>query len=499
MAYKRKTKEERKKEMQQNYEKLLSGVKQVVSDPDDYKNYLDFLSEFPTRSLRNQLLIFSQKPTAGLVAGMKTWNKFGRQVNKGAEGIKIFAPIKKKEKEIDEKTKKEVERNVVKGYRMTTVFDVNDTNGVPLPLNPIVPKNVKKSEFAEKLYMPMVNKISNELPVVVDQDYKDQSNGYYSSLEHKIVINANSHRDLTNQFKTLIHEYAHSIFHSDTGKYKSIDQNTKEVQAESMAYITLKNFGMDTSDYSFGYIKGWAKEQEEKLLLSYQEDIQSESAKLIRKIEDVVIEREIPFNTSVILDVNETSIEEGERPITLVQYADTYTIAEGRLNESSLNNLNSIKQLGESYTSKVTAEKAFDGLKGHFPLTSTVQVDSEKGKTHVFQRKIYNATEQKDEMKYFVGVASLTNVKRITALTNNKQIALDKLEKLKNVKTIDENKKIEKILSTRDLDKDGLTDLQEMKRGTDPMNPDTDGDGISDNIDKDPKYNDRKKQMDLSL
>ncbi len=126
--------------------------------------------------------------TAGLVSGMKTWNNFGRPVNKGAEEIKIFAPIKKKEKEIDEKTKKEVERNVVKGYRMTNVFNVNDPNGVPLPLNPIVTKNVKESEFAEKLYMPMVNKITNELPVVVNQDYKDPSNGYYSSLEHKMLI-----------------------------------------------------------------------------------------------------------------------------------------------------------------------------------------------------------------------------------------------------------------------------------------------------------------------
>ncbi|WP_079710136.1 hypothetical protein [Paraliobacillus ryukyuensis] len=73
-----------------------------------------------------------------------------------------------------------------------------------------------------------------------------------------------------------------------------------------MAYITLKNFSVDTSAYCFGYIKGWTEEQEEKLLLSYQEDIQSESAKLIRKIEDVVIERKIPFNAFVILDVNET-------------------------------------------------------------------------------------------------------------------------------------------------------------------------------------------------
>ena len=109
-SYKQKSYEERQEELQGHYEKLLKGVKEAASDPKDYMRYLNFVSKFPKRSIRNQMLIYMQKPDAHLVAGLKTWNKFGRQVNKGSEAIKIFAPIINKEKEINEKTKKGVEK-----------------------------------------------------------------------------------------------------------------------------------------------------------------------------------------------------------------------------------------------------------------------------------------------------------------------------------------------------------------------------------------------------
>lgn len=323
MAYKKfvkKTKEERQEELNSHYEKLLKGVKETTADPEQYKKYLDFASKFPTRSLRNQLLIFLQKPNANLVAGLKTWNKFGRQVVKGSQAIKIFAPITKKEKEIDEKTKAEVEKTVVKGFKTANVFDVNDTKGVPLPLNPIVPKNVNESEFANKVYPYLVEKLQKELPIEVDPNYDSRGNGYYSPLEHKIVINAADSRDITNQFRTLIHEYTHSVFHCETGKYKGYDKETKEVQAESVAYLTLKSFGMDTSDYSFAYIKGWAADKDEKILLAYQDDIQKESAAIISKIEDVVLDKNLSFNAPVILDSNTTSIQAGEKNLSLVQF-----------------------------------------------------------------------------------------------------------------------------------------------------------------------------------
>lgn len=497
--YQRKSYQQTQEGLKKNYDRLLNGVKEVVADPDDYKRYLDFVSKFPTRSARNQLLIFTQKPDAGLVAGLKTWNKFGRQVNKGSKAIKIFAPIIKKEKEIDEKTKQEVEKSVVKGYRMVNVFDVNDTNGVPLPTNPLVPKNVKESEFAKKTFLPLVEELRKELPIVIDENYERSSNGYYSPLEHKIVVNAQSHRDITNQFKTLIHEYAHSIFHNMTGKYKDLDKESKEVQAESVAYLTSKSFGMDTSEYSFRYIKGWADDKDEELLLSFQDDIQKECTNLIRKIENVIIEHNITFDIAEVLETNTTSVEEGEEPISLIKFADTFTIVKGSYNESSLNNLQSIKKLGVTFTDKEKAQEVFETMKGHIPIQNVVQMDKEKGKIHLYERTFLEPNTQMEKKMYFVGVASLTNVKAITNLTSDKELAKVALKSMTLKLGLSENQRIQKDLSSRDLDKDGLTDLQELRTGTNPINPDTDGDGIADNIDTSPLNGKKQSEFDLSL
>lgn len=486
--FKRKTFEERQEELQNNYDKLLEGVKGATGSPEDYTKYLGFISQFPKRSIRNQMLIYMQKPDAQLVAGLKTWNKFGRQVNKGSQAIKILAPITKKEKVKDEKTDKEVEKNVIKGFRMVNVFDVNDTSGVPLPLNPIVPKNVKESEFAEKMYMPLVDELRKELPVELDENYSRSSNGYYSPLEHKIVLNANSHRDITNQMKTLIHEYAHSVFHNETGKYKDHDRESKEVQAESMAYLTTKSFGMDTSDYSFAYIKGWASGKDEKLLLAFQEDIQKESAKLINKIEDVIVERNITFNAPVILDSNSTSVEAGEQPLALIQYGENYTIAKGEFKESSLNNLEGVKALGKSFDDKAAAEHSFDLEKGHIPLQSAEKLDKEKGNVHLYQRTIINPADSTEKNMYFVGVSSFTNIKAMTNLTADKSLAQEKFFRM--------TQKIEKEKSTLDRDRDGLTDVQEKRLGTNPVSRDSDRDGVPDHIDR---SNSKGLEQELSL
>lgn len=485
--FKRKTFEERQEELNAHYDKLIQGVKDVVADPDSYMKYLNFASKFPKRSIRNQMLIYTQKPDAHLVAGLKTWNKFGRQVNKGSQGIKIFAPITSKEKVIDEKTKKEVEKNVVKGFRMVNVFDVKDTNGVPLPLTPLVPKNVKESDFANKTFLPLVEELRRELPIELDENYVGDSNGYYTRLEHKIVINSNSHRDITNQLKTLIHEYAHSIFHNETGKYVNYDKDSKEVQAESVAYLTTKSFGMDTSDYSFAYIKGWAANKDDKLLLAYQDDIQKESAALIKKIEDVIVDRNITFDVSSVLDSNRTSIEDGEQPIALIQFGDNFTIAKGEFKESALNNLDSIKQLGNTYKDKNVAEITFEAMKGHVPLQSAEKVSEGNGKVHVYKRKLIDPKDKMDKDMYFVGVASFTNIKAVSNLTADMESAFDTHKRMVSNGLVGEKQKIENDLKNRDSDKDGLTDFQEMRLGTNPLNPDTDNDGIPDNRDKHPR------------
>lgn len=86
--------------------------------------------------------------------------------------------------------------------------------------------------------------------------------------------------------KTLIHEIAHSILHEkETGIEKEADRNTKEVQAESVAYATCQHFNIDTSDYSFGYIAGWSSGKEVEELRNSMNVIRQTTSDLINGIE----------------------------------------------------------------------------------------------------------------------------------------------------------------------------------------------------------------------
>ena len=97
------------KQTRSYYEVLLNGIKSTTASPESYVKYLNFASEFPKISVRNQMLIYLQKPDAHLVASMKTWNKFGRQIIKDSEPIKIYSPIKVKEEVMDRKLKLKIE------------------------------------------------------------------------------------------------------------------------------------------------------------------------------------------------------------------------------------------------------------------------------------------------------------------------------------------------------------------------------------------------------
>lgn len=469
-----------------DYQELINGVKKVVADPEAYQKFLDFYTKLPTRSFRNQMLIYSQREDATFVAGFKAWNKFGRKVNKGAKAIKIIAPRTKSVKELNERTGKEEKTQKIVGFQRVNVFDVKDTNGVPLPLNPIMPKNVPASEFAEKAFKHLVNEFEKDLPITLNESYEGSSNGFYTPSEHRIELNARPERDITNQQKTLIHEYAHAIFHKPEGKYHGYDKKTKELQAESVAYITCKNFGMDTSDYSFPYIKGWASEHSENLLLEYQSDIQKESAKIIKRIEDVIVEKEITFDIGVVLDENMTPAIDGEQKVSLIQYGNQYGIVKGDFSPSVLNNLEDIKAIGHMYDDKELAKATFEQGKGYLPLDQLNQIDKEKGNTHIFERDVIDPLDLKKKKMYAIGVKSLTNIKLVSNLSSD----LGKLKK-QLAKILDGHSLTKKNpshdLGTRDTDQDGLTDLEELKLGTNPYSSDTDNDGIPDYRDSHPR------------
>ena len=273
------------------FEMIEQGVKNVYKS-DNFKLYLSFLSKFHDYSLNNTLLILAQNPNATLVAGYNKWTKeFKRHVNKGETGLTILAPVKSKEKVEVEKLddngnaiKEEQEIDTIR-FKATTVFDISQTSGEPIPS---FVNELKGSSNEVKVIIQTIQQVC-KIPIEFLSSKDDRTlargaKGYYSPSSDKIVVN--SELEDLHKAKTLIHEYAHSILHKQTDK----EQSQREVEAESLAFVICDHFGLDTSEYSFGYIASYANKDYETLH-SILENIQKEAHEMIKEIEPIFKEK----------------------------------------------------------------------------------------------------------------------------------------------------------------------------------------------------------------
>ena len=297
-----KTQKEKVKEIT---DKLEQGIKDLF-DSDRYKEYLSAMSKFHNYSFRNTILILMQKPDASYIAGFNAWkDKFKRDVRKGEKGIKILAPAPYK-REVEETvfdksgnpvlnadgSKKTATKTVtVPAFKVTTVFDLSQTDGKELPtLTKQLTGNIEEYEN----FFKALKKIS---PVPIELENIDGgANGYYHLTEKRIAVR----NDLSEMqtIKTAIHEIAHAKLHAlpETGEKDNSDipdNRTREVQAESVAYTVCQHFGIDTSDYSFGYVAGWSSGKETAELKESLEIIRNTADGMITNITEKITELEI--------------------------------------------------------------------------------------------------------------------------------------------------------------------------------------------------------------
>lgn len=279
--------------------KLSEGVKEIF-EGDNYKKYLNTMSKFHNYSTNNTILIARQNPEATLVAGFKSWeNNFNRHVKKDEKGIKIIAPSPYKKKVMVEKVdpvsmeiKLDMNGNPVKeeteikmtAYRIVSVFDVSQTEGEPLPQIAVeLADNVNEYEA----FMQAIRQ-STSIPIEFEDISNSAAKGYFDNAAQKIVIRKGMSE--SQSVKTAIHELAHSILHNTDTNTEGAgkDRQTKEVEAESVAYTVCSHFGIDTSDYSFGYIAGWSSGREADELKQSLETIRETSSELINSIEHLI-------------------------------------------------------------------------------------------------------------------------------------------------------------------------------------------------------------------
>lgn len=290
-------KETREEKMSKIQEKLLSSTKEIF-ESEKYAEYIATMAKFPHYSINNCILIASQCPTASLVCGYKKWQTdFNRTVNKNEHGIMIIAPIKFKtdveEPMFDEnarpvldengRQKKEVVKREFQSFRPAYVFDLQQTSGDPIPtLATLLDASVDDFEELKEIVMKV-----SPVPVEFSAD-TGGANGYYSATQKKIVIKEGLPELQT--IKTMIHECAHARL-GHGGEDDKWDRESKEVQAESVAYWVASMLNLDTSDYSFGYIAGWSKNKEVSELKENLELIKTTADEISSLIEEELIRR----------------------------------------------------------------------------------------------------------------------------------------------------------------------------------------------------------------
>ena len=383
-----------KQKVKEITDKLEAGLKELF-ESEKYKSYLSTMSKFHNYSFNNTLLIAMQKPEATLVAGYQAWQKnFERHVNKGEKAIRILAPapykIKEERDKLDPVTgkmmfdengmpQKEDTEVTIPAFRAVSVFDVSQTDGKPIP-------ELEVNELLSTVegYEDFVQALMNISPVpIAFEDIPGDSKGYFSTAEKRIAVQENMSESQT--LKTMVHEVAHSRLHDkEVNQSMDIpvkDRNTKEVEAESVAFTVCQHFGIDTSDYSFGYIAGWSSGRNMKELKSSLDTIRKTASELITGIEGAM--QELQLN-------REMEQEHGKESILLVHNEDfsEYNLVSVRgmdsaelisalstMNEEDKSNISSYLESKGAWTTELADEQTEEAEEYHIDVRYNMDTD----------------------------------------------------------------------------------------------------------------------------
>lgn len=321
-AYNKKSKEDKEKEVNNLLEKANEGIEKCFTSPEHFKELISYMSKFYNYSFRNTFLIQEQFKGALAVGSYTFWKEKGFIVNKGEKGIKILVPnrlsdyfinSKGEEVKLSKATPKEKilieqgEIEVRKGkliFNQGYVFEVSQTNAKAKDLPKIFPGRWLDGEINnyDLMYKAMEN-IANKIGVRIIEPKEELGavKGVSYPLTKEVALNPRN-TQLQN-VKTLIHELAHAKLHTmETRDNYTI--NEKEFQAEMSAYAVCSYFGLDTSEYSFRYIKSWTKNVE----LKDKERLINEVRETVKEYIEII--EETLINSNSLLLENKDKIEQ---------------------------------------------------------------------------------------------------------------------------------------------------------------------------------------------
>lgn len=317
------SKEKQTAQIKEITDKLEQGVQDVFQS-DSYKELLNVMARMPHYSINNQILIAMQTGgQATMCQSFTGWKQMGRYVKAGEKGIKIFAPapytIQKEMDKLDAQGKpvldsdgepvKETQEVTVNAFKVVNTFDISQTDGKEIPTIGVdeLPGDVDR-------FSALMAALTEVCPVpIAFEDIPGDTKGYYSQTEKRIAIQEGMSEVQT--VKTALHEMAHQKLHAKEVVAKSDDKSrrSKEVEAESVAFVVCQHYGIDTSDYSFGYVAGWSAGKETPELKTSLQTIRDAASQMISAIDDKLEEHSKAKETTKKKSVKEKLAEGKEK------------------------------------------------------------------------------------------------------------------------------------------------------------------------------------------
>lgn len=252
----RKTAEQRQAEMNELHEQIATKVEEL-RDTEQWKTFLRWAAAFRSYSFSNVVLIWSQMPEATHVAGFQAWKKLGRQVTKGQRGIRILGGRRFTTTEEDDETGEENTRSGVRFFPCS-VFDISQTEpmegyeepeDIAAPLTGADPQGIAQA---------VADWLTAEGWAVSFEPVPGPANGFtqYSGTDQPGRVVVDSDMEPAQQAKTAIHEAGHAMLHGPGSE--AAERGTRETEAESVAFVVGGLLGLDTTDYTIGYVGGWS-------------------------------------------------------------------------------------------------------------------------------------------------------------------------------------------------------------------------------------------------
>ncbi|MBE5107869.1 ImmA/IrrE family metallo-endopeptidase [Bacillus thuringiensis] len=379
--YQTKSPEEKREAVQALTKKMEKNVEGYFRTPEDMKEYLTFMARFYQYSPSNISLIQSQFQGASAVGSFSFWKEKGFGVKKGEKGIQILVPnrtvAKFKDKKgtwksvtkANEEEKKQIESKSVEVkpgslyFAIGHVFDVSQTSATAKDLPRIFPNRWLEGGVTDykSLYKGMeAIAEKNGVKIIAPKSELGVAKGVSYTLTKEVALNPRN-SELQN-VKTLLHELAHAKLHT-AETHMNYTAPEKEFQAEMTAYAVSSYFGIDTSEYSLGYLANWTQGKEMKDKTKLLKEVHETSIEFIETIENTLEKEKEQINEKEVESMANKNEKQDEKNILLVEFMSL---------SNTTQELVSITELRE----QVDRDRAFGPIEGAEKLSDKEFIDA---------------------------------------------------------------------------------------------------------------------------